>query len=103
MEKTALGAFILAGLVLAAAGAAAASAAGRLRKTAGRLAAVGRRGENGKLNRVPRARALRARDFGVSVHHDALVVLAAIIANVFVDRHSDPILPKVVTPARFST
>ena len=40
-----------------------------------------------KLNRVLRALALGARHLRVAIHHNALVVLAAIVANVFINRH----------------
>ena len=51
--------------------------------------AVGRSGENGELDGVLRARAFRARDGRALIHHDALVALAAIVANVFVNRQGN--------------
>ena len=51
------------------------------------LGTVGRRGKHGKLDGVFRARALRAGDGRALIHHNALVVFVAIIANVFVNRH----------------
>jgi hypothetical protein len=52
-----------------------------------RFGAVGRGGEDGKLDGVLRACAFRTRDRRVLVHHDTLVALAAVIANIFVNRH----------------
>lgn len=73
------------GLVAAAGTTAAASAA---RRTATRsFCAVCRRRENGELNCVLATIAFRAGHFGFLVKDDALVVLAAIVADVFVDWH----------------
>ena len=49
--------------------------------------AVGGRGEDGELDGVFRAGAFGASDRRVLVHHDALVALVAIIANILVNRH----------------
>ena len=70
----------------------AASAAGRGRRPAGGFGPVRRRGKNGKLNRMLGAFTLRTGDFRFLVHDDAFVVLAAIVADVFVDWHSVLIL-----------
>jgi hypothetical protein len=74
---------------------AAASAAGESGRRG--LGAVGRRGEDGKLDRVFRTRAFGTRDRRALVHHDALVALVAIIANIFVYRHVWP--PRVLRKA----
>ena len=67
---------------------AAATAPGRPgRRAFGGFAAVSRRRKNRKLNGVLGARAFRTGDLRLPVHHDPLVVLTAIIANVFVNRH----------------
>src|SRR5215472_5748835 len=89
--KTALEAFISAVLILAAARAAAAPAArragfGRSRTACG-LRPIPMRCEDRELDRALGARALRARDFGLAVHHDVLVVRTTLVANIFVDWH----------------
>lgn len=63
------------------------AATGGRGRTAGSFGAVGRRGKDGKLDRVLAALTLRAGDFRSLVHDDALVVLAAVVADVFVDGH----------------
>jgi hypothetical protein len=45
------------------------------------------RAENGELNRIPLARALRTRNFLRLVQHNLLKVRLAIFANVFVNGH----------------
>ena len=70
----------------AAASAAAATTAAGTRARRG-FATIGGRGEDRQLQCLFPARALRARNRGLPVHHQALVVLAAIVTNVFVDRH----------------
>ena len=52
------------------------------------IAAFGGRGNNGELQGVVAAAALRAGDLLRLAHHQLLERLRAIIANVFVDWHS---------------
>lgn len=74
--------------LVAAAGTTAAASAARRRRTATRsFCAVCRCRENGELNCVLATIAFRAGHFGFLVKDDALVVLAAIVADVFVDWH----------------
>jgi hypothetical protein len=49
---------------------------------------IRRGGENRKLDRVLSARAFRARDGRVFIHHDLFVVLSAVITDIFVDWHT---------------
>lgn len=74
--------------LVAAAGTTAATAAARRGRTATRsFCAVCRRRENGELNCVLATIAFRAGHLGFLVKDDALVVLAAMVADVFVDWH----------------
>ena len=74
--------------LVAASGTTAATAAARRGRTATRsFCAVCRCRENGELNCVLATIAFRAGHFGFLVKDDALVVLAAIVADVFVDWH----------------
>lgn len=77
--------------LIAAAGAAAATPTAGTRAGRG-FVAIGGRGENRQLQRLLPALAFRARNRGLPIHNQALVVLAAIVTNVFVDRHNLPSL-----------
>ena len=63
------------------------STGGRRRRTGRGLAAIRGGCKYGELDRALGALAFRAGDFLRLAHHDALVALAALIANVFVNRH----------------
>lgn len=58
--------------------------------------AIGRRGEDGELDRFLGALALGASHDGGLVHDDPLVALTAIVAEVFVDGHDVFLAPNII-------